>query len=415
MKLFAATILAAALATFAAGASLPGFRIERIGTPDGYLTSLAIDRNGTVYYTVQQGSIYRFANGASTRVAQVASSLAVSDAGLLGMTLLDDNTAAVHYTIPPPHDPEVVTDDVVSTVDLRTGVETILHKFVVDIEHPEVGYSRVHHGGNPVAAPDGSFFVGLGEYGGRMIAQLPGWNGGRIWRVNRDGTVVEYALGLRDPFDFVWDDARQLLIVPDNGDEGRDELHILRKGDNGGYPIASFDQPHPSWTVPPIYIWTPTISPVGTITMSGANPQLRSGIVVAGFVSEGLHYIPDIDVRPLPDPILVLDATPENEAWVDVAEAPDGTVYVASLIAIYRLVVPKRGDCNGDGLVTSLDVSALSSELADAPEARINAQNGSFAGSWGCDVNGDDRIDTADASLLAQMVRPRRRAVRSGP
>jgi hypothetical protein len=42
----------------------------------------------------------------------------------------------------------------------------------------------------------------------------------------------------------------------------------------------------------------------------------------------------------------------------------------------------------------------------------ITAQDGEYAGSWGCDVNADGLIDRSDLAQLARMVGTRHRAVR---
>lgn len=399
--------LALAASTASAAETLPGFRLEVLGPANGYLTSLAVDSKGTVYYTGQNGYLNRFENGTSTPLVKIAASLGISDAGLLGMALLSDDTAAVHYTLPTANG-EATMYDVVSRIDLRSGTETLLKKFACDVEVPERGASMKHHGGNPVAAGDGSFFVGLGEYGGRVISQLPNWNGGKIWRVHADGTAEQYVIGMRNPFDFVWDAPRQRLIIPDNGDDG-DELCVVQKGGNCGYPWAFGNQPHLFGATAPFYVWTDTISPCGTIEAAGHNDQLRSGIIVVGFVSKAVHYFPDVDAKPLPDPLVVLQATTKDGGeFVDIAEAPDGTFYLGDGFTIYRLITPTRGDCDGDGAVNNDDLTALTRELADAPEARMNAQNGTYRGSWGCDVNGDDRIDSEDLTALSRMlIRPR--------
>src|SRR5579872_1585209 len=78
--------------------ALPGFGVQLVGPTSGFGTSIAIDSHGTIYYTAQNGNIYRVdSSGTSTLVAQVVTTQ-ISDAGLLGMALLDDNTAVVHYT-----------------------------------------------------------------------------------------------------------------------------------------------------------------------------------------------------------------------------------------------------------------------------------------------------------------------------
>ncbi|MCU1350354.1 MAG: hypothetical protein JWO56_3384, partial [Acidobacteria bacterium] len=53
-------------------------------------------------------------------------------------------------------------------------------------------------------------------------------------------------------------------------------------------------------------------------------------------------------------------------------------------------------------------------ELGDgAPHAVTEAQNGAYAGSWGCDVNGDGLIDWSDVAPLVRMVGNRARPLRS--
>ena len=98
---------------------------------------------------------------------------------------------------------------------------------------------------------------------------------------------------------------------------------------------------------------------------------------------------------------------------IDVTEAPNGDVFFVTGAAIYQLVVPLRGDCNGDGVVDTSDITALAAELADGnPQPAIGAQNGAHAGSWGCDVNTDGVIDSRDMTALLGMVIHRSRAVR---
>ena len=62
-----------------------------------------------------------------------------------------------------------------------------------------------------------------------------------------------------------------------------------------------------------------------------------------------------------------------------------------------------------------IGMDALSRELADGdPHATVTAQAGSFAGSWGCDANGDGVISAADRDALGALIRTRTRAVRIG-
>lgn len=397
------------VALSASAATLPGFRVEKLGVSAGFVSSLAIDSKNGIFYTTTSGDILRFADGGSTVVARVTTE-GTGNSGLLGMALLDDKTAVIHYTT------IGQTYDVISRVDLTNGVETVLVQFVADIDVPERGSSSEHHGGNPTVGADGSIFVGIGDYGGGLIASLPEWNAGKIFRIEPNGRVTQYARGMRNPFDMSWDAARQRLIVTDNGPhdapDGPDALFVLTAGANGGWPFSFAGRPPIAGVTPPVYVFQKTIAPTGLLALNGANPQLRSGILIATFVTKAILFTPDIDVRPLPDPIALIDH--ETRSIIDVAQSRSGDILFATGDAIYRLVVPLRGDCDGDGHLNSADLDAFERELADAPEPTYNAQSGRYAGSWGCDANGDGLIDEADRDELIRLTGARRRAARSG-
>jgi len=398
--------LAAIMAALSAqSATLPGFRVQRLGSTLSFASSLAVDSKNNIDYTTTSGNVVRFVNGQSTVVAHVTTE-ATSDSGLLGLALVDDNTAVVHYTT------FGQTYDVISLIDLTTGVETVIHQFACDIDVPARGSSPEHHGGNPTVGADGSIVVGIGDYGGGLIASLPQWNGGKIFRISPDGTIAQIARGLRNPFGMVWDAARQRVISGDNGPAIGDALFVLSAGANCGWPFTFADDPPAPGVTPPVYVFKHTIAPTGMLALNGANPQLRSGILLGAYVTKAIYFIPDIDATPLPDPIALIDH--ETAAVIDVAQSRSGDIFFNTGNAIYQLILPIRGDCNGDGRLNSADLDAFERELADAPEPAYAAQGGSYAGSWGCDANGDGVIDGADRDELIRLTGARRRAARSG-
>ncbi len=387
-------------------ALLPGFRAQLVGSTAGFASSLAIDSRGTIYYTTTTGNIFRFQDGQSRLVAHV-NTVAIGNSGLLGLALRDDNTAVLHYTTPGQ------VADVISDLDLTTGVETIVHSFICDKDLAWRGSPPEHHGGNPYVAADGSIFVGIGDYGGGLIASLPEWNGGKIFRIFPDGSVQQFARGFRNPFDMAWDDAHQRLIVPDNGVLADDEINIVHLGDSCGWPFTMGNGPTIDGDLAPIYVFPTIVAPTGFIALSGRNSMFQRGYLLGAFVTKALYYIPDIDARPLQDPIAILER--EVGPVIDVAEDSRGEIYIATGSAIYQLIVPLRGDCNGDGRIDVADFGALQQELTDGDsQSMFSAQNGGYRGSWGCDVNGDGLIDTRDMTELLSMISLRGRAVRRG-
>jgi glucose/arabinose dehydrogenase len=393
------------VAVGARAGTLPGFRVETLADVPGFVSSVVADSTGVVYCTTTDGWIHRVDGATSVPVAALPTKSG-GNGGLLGMALLDDGTAVVHYTT---WGGERVLDDVISTVDLATGAEHVLKAFPGDVELRERGVSDEHHGGNPTVAADGSIFVGIGEYGAFAIAQKPEWNGGKIWRLDREGNATQYAQGMRNPYDLAWDPQLGRLVVGDNGANGGDELHVIESGADCGWPAQRAN------SVAPDYVFPHTVAPTGLVRMTGANPMVRRGYLMAAFVTRALYYFPDVAARPIDDPVPVVEDF--IDSIIDVTEAPGGEIYLATASflgsAIQRLHVPPRGDCNGDGLVNSHDILPMFHEIEDGDvHPMITAQDGNYAGSWGCDANADGVIDERDLDALLRMIHSRRRAVR---
>jgi hypothetical protein len=385
------------LASSAEASTLPGFHVQLVQGVSGFITALAVDSHGTLYYSLKSGDIVR----AGLVPAVVAHLPTVGDgnSGLIGLALRDDHTAIVHYTTPRQ------TYDVVSAVDLTTGAETEIHRFACDKEVPERGASTEHHGGNLTVAPDGSIFLAIGDYGVGIVATELDWNGGKVWRILPDGTAVQFAHGFRNPFDVAWDAAAERVILTDNGDVVDDEINVVAAGDDCGWPNTAGNSPSVAGLRAPVYVFPTVVAPTGLAALSGRNAILHRGYVLGSFVAKALYYVPDVFAHPVPDPVAVIQG--ETDPIIDVVEASNGDVYFATGFAIYKLVVPIRGDCNGDGSVNSADITALGKLLVDGPRPMTAAQNSPVAGSWGCDANGDGLIDGRDLTLATALVRGR--------
>jgi Glucose / Sorbosone dehydrogenase/Dockerin type I domain len=391
-------------------AILPGFRLVPVVSQSaGFISCLVTDSVGRIYYTTTAGGIYRVEGSTSIQVAQLPTR-SLGDSGLLGMALRDDRAAIVHYTDmnPQPFGALDVLADVIASVDLVTGEVRTIHRFDCDKDVPLRGCSAEHHGGNPIVAPDGSIYFGIGDANGRDLAQSWDWVQGKVYRISPDGVVQPFARGFRNPFDMIWSRATGQLVVGDNGDLANDEINIVAQGNDYGWPYTMGNEPPIDGCLPPAYVFPVVVAPTGMIEPNGRNSMLPGGLLVASFVTRALYYFPSIVSPPFPEPITLF--SDEIEELIDVGQDPDGNVLVAGKFRIDRLMTPKRGDCNGDGVVDALDIGALTLELQDGAHAMIRAQDGAYKGSWGCDVNGDNLIDARDLDALHKLLTPRRRA-----
>jgi hypothetical protein len=392
---------------FAAGARadlLPGFRVERVASVAGFCSSIAVDSRGAIYYTTTKGTIVRV--GDEQKIVKTVVTEGIGNSGLLGMALIEDRSAVIHYTRPNQ------TYDVVSLIDLETGSEKILHEFAGDIGFPLAGISPEHHGGNPTVGDDGAIYVGIGDYGALQIAANPMWNGGKIFRIERDGTATQIARGFRNTFDVAWDAERHRLIAPDNGDAVDDEINII-SGDGGffGWPYTMGGGASVDGSIAPAFVFSEVIAPTGIARLAGRNAMLKRGYLLGAFVTRALYFIEDIDD---PNPIAIVSEF-SGGGVIDVVEGRNGEIYFATGTTIYQLIPPRRGDANGDGVIDFGDVSALERELADGGEHDVHlAQDGLYRASWGSDADGDGMITSSDRGALLRLLTNRFPAVRRG-
>jgi glucose/arabinose dehydrogenase len=104
----------------------------------------------------------------------------------------------------------------------------------------------IHDGGRIAFGPDGKLYAGVGETGVPGLAQDPGSRNGKILRMNPDGSApagnpvrgsLVWSAGHRNVQGLAWD-ARGRLWASEFGQNAFDEVNLVRKGDNGGWPVV---------------------------------------------------------------------------------------------------------------------------------------------------------------------------------
>jgi glucose/arabinose dehydrogenase len=152
-------------------------------------------------------------------------------------------------------------------------------------------------------------FVGRGHFGHRLVfdrermrfdpAQDPKSNLGKIVRMKRDGTGAEiWSSGHRNVLSAAVHPTTGQLFVFEMGPLGGDELNIVERGQNYGWPIVSNGDNYDKSPIPdhstrqefkaPIRTWTPVISPSGAVFYDGALFPWRGSVIVGGLSSMAL-------------------------------------------------------------------------------------------------------------------------------
>jgi glucose/arabinose dehydrogenase len=245
----------------------------RQGNAEVLLTKLkvpwSIQKIGNAFYLAERtGAIVKWEEGKVTR-QKVVLEEKLSDkpeAGLLGFVLDPDfaksNEAFAYYTY------EQNGKSVNRIVTLQYDRQQWTEKSLLLDGIPSGDF---HHGGRLKIGPDQKLYAATGDAHEDEIAQDKNSLGGKILRLNLDGSIPGdnpfpnsyiYSLGHRNPQGLVWDEKGQ-LYSSEHGPSGHDEINKIIAGHNYGWPLITGDGKKAGMESPLFHSGTDTWAPSG--------------------------------------------------------------------------------------------------------------------------------------------------------
>lgn len=171
------------------------------------------------------------------------------------------------------------------------------------------------HYSHRIAFGDGHLWISSGDRQKFDPAQDMNANLGKVLRLNEDGSVPRdnpfadrggvtaqiWSLGHRNPLGLAFDSQGRLWDV-EMGPMGGDELNLVRRGANYGYPIVSNGDHYDGRVIPdhdtrpefaaPAVWWNPVISPSSLLFYDGTEfPQWRGDAFIGGLSSQSIVRI----------------------------------------------------------------------------------------------------------------------------
>ena len=294
--------------------SSPPFAIAEVANFD-QPWAMAFLPDGRMLVTEKQGRLLLVdAGGAKIAVTGVPA-VDYGDQGGLGDVALhpkfvDNRLVYISYVEAGEHDTRGAAVARATLVEDSAGAH-LDRLQVIWRQQPKVD-GRGHFGHRIVFGADGKLWISSGERQHFDPAQDMSGNLGKILRLNDDGTPAAgnpfaaqggvaaqvWTLGHRNPLGLAFDGAGRLWEL-EMGPQGGDELNVLVRGDNYGWPRVSEGEHYDGRKIPnhasapqyhaPAIAWTPVIAPGDFIIYSGKQfPQWQGQALIAGMKSEAL-------------------------------------------------------------------------------------------------------------------------------
>ena len=201
----------------------------------------------------------------------------------------------------------------------------------------KIAGGSIHDGGRIKFGLDGMLYITTGEAGIPDRAQDLNSLGGKILRINPDGTIPDdnpfenspvYSYGHRNPQGLDWDPVTGKLVISEHGQSAHDEVNVIEPGKNYGWPKVVGDETDPSYTSPILHTGDETWAPSGASFYNSDNiPQWENKYFIATLRGNHLRML-DLDIEN--DKVISSEVLFQGEfgRLRDASVGPDGNLYI---------------------------------------------------------------------------------------
>lgn len=360
MKTFPLFVFLTLLSFHSLGAN---YQVSKIASGFNIPWGLQFLDNQTLIVTEKSGAIYQLTlpDGQRRKLFNVPQVNAGGQGGLLDVALSPKDKHQLYFTY------SRTTNEGAATTLAHARYENGTLSQWADLLVTSAESDTGRHFGSRIAFDNnGHLFMTLGDRGERDYGQDLSNHAATILRLNLDGSVPHdnpfvnrkgyadevWTYGHRNPQGIVFDQPTNQLWAIEHGPRGGDEINLISKGKNYGWPVTSHGKEYwgpisvgeakelPGITSPSL-VYVPSIAPSSLVLYRGNNYPDLNGKLLAGALK--LTHINVIEIsgsQTLTEEQRLFEDL--NERIRDITISPDDHIYFSTDNGnIYRIIPSK--------------------------------------------------------------------------
>lgn len=316
--------------------------------------------DGSMLITEKSGELIHFKDGIKTNIEGVPDVYLRGQGGFLDIELHPDyeNNGWIYMT----HASSEGEEEGGNTALIRAKLNGTSLVEIEQLYKAGPNSKKGQHWGSRIEFDDEDYlYFSIGDRGNRdENPQDITRDCGKIYRLNDDGTIPEnnpfvdvenaktaiFSYGHRNPQGMAKNPFTGAIWVNEHGPKGGDEINVVEKGKNFGWPVISYginyngtsftDITEKEGMEQPLFYWVPSIAPSGmAIVSSDTYPDWEGNVLVGALKFKYLERLILEDNKVVKREKLFEDIGRVR----NVVQAPDGYIYIAvEGKGIYKIV-----------------------------------------------------------------------------
>ena len=306
--------------------------------------------DGGLLVTEKSGELIHFLNGQKTKVSNIPEIYVRGQGGFMDVALHPDyeNNGWIYFSYSSNEGEGKGGNTAISRAKLKDN--SLTNNELIYKGSPNTSKGQ-HFGSRIVFDKKGYLYFSIGDRGARdENPQNIKKDGGKIYRLNADGSIPAdnpfvgneeaktaiYSYGHRNPQGLTVHPETDAVWNHEHGPRGGDEINIVEKGANFGWPVITYGINYSGTTITdktkmngmeqPIHYWVPSIAPSGmAFVTTDSYDGWKGSLLVGSLAFQYLERL-EMDGSKVISRERLLDGLGRVR---DVRQGPDGLIYVA--------------------------------------------------------------------------------------